>query len=113
MLFNRQIMNYLGSDALAVFGVIVQVSGLVQCFTYGDMNTFTKAFGNERTTTVHRLPALFGAKLLWWVMPITEFAVAIYTILCRIKNNRSLNINFFIKQAVGILILLQHIIQSQ
>ena len=34
MLFNRQIMNYLGSDALAVFGVIVQISGLVQCFTY-------------------------------------------------------------------------------
>ncbi len=27
------------------------------------------------------LPALFGPKLLWWVMPITEFAVAIYTIL--------------------------------
>ena len=34
MLFNRQIMNYFGADALAVFGVIVQVSGLVQCFTY-------------------------------------------------------------------------------
>lgn len=34
MLFNRQIMNYFGSDALAVFGVIVQISGLVQCFTY-------------------------------------------------------------------------------
>lgn len=33
MLFNRQVMNYLGSDALAVFGVIVQISGLVQCFT--------------------------------------------------------------------------------
>ena len=36
------------------------------------------------------LPALFGAKLLWWVMPITEFAVAIYTILCMVKSNRSL-----------------------
>ena len=36
------------------------------------------------------LPALFGAKLLWWVMPITELAVAVYTILCMIKNNRSL-----------------------
>ena len=34
MLFNRQIMNYFGSDALEVFGVIVQISGLVQCFTY-------------------------------------------------------------------------------
>lgn len=36
------------------------------------------------------LPALFGAKLLWWVMPVTELAVAIYTILCMIKSNRSL-----------------------
>ena len=36
------------------------------------------------------LPALFGAKLLWWVMPVTEFAVAIYTILCMVKSNRSL-----------------------
>ena len=35
MLFNRQIMLYLGSDALAVFGVIVQVSSVVQCSTYG------------------------------------------------------------------------------
>ena len=36
------------------------------------------------------LPALFGAKLLWWVMPITELTVAIYTILCMVKSNRSL-----------------------
>lgn len=35
MLFNRQIMRYFGSDALAVFGVIVQVSCVVQCSTYG------------------------------------------------------------------------------
>ncbi len=35
MLFNRQIMKYLGSDALAVFGVITQMTALVQCSTYG------------------------------------------------------------------------------
>lgn len=34
-LFNRQIMAYMGSDALAVFGVIVQVSSIAQCSTYG------------------------------------------------------------------------------
>ena len=178
MLFNRQIMNYFGSDALAVFGVIVQISGLVQCFTYAVgqaaqpivsenysvhnweriketrkyslwtaavilfPNTFVKIFMSPTDSVlqiapgimqiyglaylllplnifaiyyfqsvmqpktaliismargmvlcgvlVFVLPALFGAKLLWWVMPITEFAVAIYTILCRIKNNRSL-----------------------
>ena len=187
MLFNRQIMNYLGSDALAVFGVIVQVSGLVQCFTYtvgqaaqpiisenysahnieriretqkyslltvavfGVLwtaavflfpNAFVKVFMSPTDSVlqiapsimqvyglaylllplnifatyyfqsvmqpktaliismargmvlcgvlVFVLPALFGAKLLWWVMPITELAVAIYTILCMVKSNRSL-----------------------
>ena len=178
MLFNRQIMNYFGSDALAVFGVIVQISGLVQCFTYAVgqaaqpivsenysvhnieriretrkyslwtaavllfPNNFVKIFMSPTDSVlqiapgimqtyglaylllplnifatyyfqsvmqpktaliismargmvlcgvlVFVLPALFGAKLLWWVMPITEFAVAIYTILCMIKNNRSL-----------------------
>lgn len=34
MLFNRQIMHYFGADALAVFGVIVQVSSLTQCSSY-------------------------------------------------------------------------------
>lgn len=35
MLFNRQIMRYFGADALAVFGVIAQVSTVVQCSSYG------------------------------------------------------------------------------
>lgn len=187
MLFNRQIMNYFGSDALAVFGVIVQISGLVQCFTYAVgqaaqpmisenysvhnwerikktrnyslwtvavfgvlwtaavrlfPTTFVKVFMSPTDSVLQMapgimriyslaylllplnifatyyfqsvmqpktaliismargmvlcgvlvfvLPALFGAKLLWWVMPITELAVAVYTILCMIKNNRIL-----------------------
>lgn len=35
MLFNRQIMKYLGTDALAIYGVIVSVSTFVQCCAYG------------------------------------------------------------------------------
>ena len=34
MLFNRQIMKYLGTDALAVYGVIVNISTVVQCCAY-------------------------------------------------------------------------------
>ena len=34
ILFNRQIMAYLGTNALAVYGVIVNVSTLVQCCAY-------------------------------------------------------------------------------
>ncbi len=35
ILFNRQIMMYLGSDALAVYGVITQVTAFAQCLAYG------------------------------------------------------------------------------
>ncbi len=34
MLFNIQIMRYLGSDALAIYGIIVNVSTFVQCCGY-------------------------------------------------------------------------------
>lgn len=35
ILFNRQIMRYLGSDALAVYGIITQVTAFAQCLSYG------------------------------------------------------------------------------
>lgn len=35
ILFNRQIMKYAGTDALAVYGVIVNISTFVQCCAYG------------------------------------------------------------------------------
>ncbi len=34
MLFNRQIMRYAGTDALSVYGVIVNISTIVQCCAY-------------------------------------------------------------------------------
>lgn len=34
IMFNRQIMKYLGGDALAVYGVIINVSTIVQCCAY-------------------------------------------------------------------------------
>ena len=34
VLFNRQIMKYLGSDALAIYGPIINVSTIVQCCAY-------------------------------------------------------------------------------
>lgn len=35
ILFNRQIMKYLGTDALAVYGIITQVAAFAQCCSYG------------------------------------------------------------------------------
>mgnify|MGYP005784400159 FL=1 len=34
ILFNRQIVKYLGTDALAVYGIIVNISSFVQCCAY-------------------------------------------------------------------------------
>ena len=34
VLFNRQIMKYLGADALAIYGPIIQISTFVQCCAY-------------------------------------------------------------------------------
>lgn len=178
MLFNRQIMYYFDADALAVFGVIVQVSSVVQCSTYGVgqasqpiisanygankwerieetkkyalwtvavllfPNAFVKLFMTPTDSVlqiapgimrvyglaylllplnifatyyfqsvmlpraalivslargivlcgilVFLLPVLFGAELLWWVMPITELAVAMYCGFCILKSNNKL-----------------------
>ena len=35
ILFNRQIMTHLGSDALAVYGIITQITAFAQCLAYG------------------------------------------------------------------------------
>ena len=35
VLFNRQIMKHLGSDALAVYGIITQITAFAQCLAYG------------------------------------------------------------------------------
>lgn len=35
IIFNRQIMQYLGSDSLAVYGVITQITLFAQCLAYG------------------------------------------------------------------------------
>lgn len=34
VLFNRQILKYLGADALSVYGVMINISGFVQCCAY-------------------------------------------------------------------------------
>lgn len=34
MLFNRQILHYLGTDALSIYGVIINISTFVQCCAY-------------------------------------------------------------------------------
>lgn len=35
MIFNRQILRYFGTDALSVYGIIINISTFVQCCAYG------------------------------------------------------------------------------
>ena len=49
MIFNRQILKYLGTDALSVYGIIIYL-----------------------------LPVIAGASGIWFAMPITELVVAVF-----------------------------------
>ena len=59
MLFNLQIMRYLGSDALAVYGIIVALSTFVQCCAYGvgqaSQPILSVNFGAKRKDRIERL----------------------------------------------------------
>jgi hypothetical protein len=46
-------------------------------------------YGSMRRACI-RASGTVWPELLWWVMPITELAVAIYTISCMAKSNRNL-----------------------
>lgn len=49
MIFNRQILKYLGTDALSVYGILIYL-----------------------------LPVIAGASGIWFAMPITELVVAVF-----------------------------------
>ena len=59
MLFNNQIMKYLDTSSLAVYGVIVNLSSLVQSLSYGvgqaAQPIVSKAYGAGRTEDIRRV----------------------------------------------------------
>lgn len=58
ILFNRQIMTYLGTNALSVYGVIVNVSTFVQCCAYSvgqaSQPIFSTNFGAGKTDRIRQ-----------------------------------------------------------
>ena len=71
VLFNRQIMRYLGTDALAIYGPIINVSTFVQCCAYSIgqaaqpilSTNFGAGYGGRIRQTLHcalRTAAAFG-----------------------------------------------------
>lgn len=74
VLFNRQIMRYLGADALAVYGPIVNVSTFVQCCAYSvgqaaqpiiSMNFGARQWGRIRETLRYALYTVAAFSLFW------------------------------------------------
>jgi len=95
MLFNRQIMRFFGSEALAVYGVVVQITVLVQCSTYGvgqaAQPIITTNFGAEkymrvRETNKHGImtAGVFG---LAWIVASMLFPNAFVHLYMRPTEN--------------------------
>lgn len=73
-LFNRQIMQYLGTDALAVYGVLGQVAMMVQCAAYSiggaaqpimSVNFGAKQWGRIRETLKYALLTCVAVGFVW------------------------------------------------
>lgn len=74
ILFNRQIMKYLGANALSVYGVIVNISTFVQCCAYSvgqaaqpiiSMNLGAKLGGRIKQALKYSLGATAFFSLIW------------------------------------------------
>ena len=74
ILFNRQVMKYLGADALAVYGIIIQVTVLAQCIAYGtgqaaqpiiSQNYGAGQYGRIRECTRYGIYSAVGMGIFW------------------------------------------------
>ena len=77
ILFNRQVMKYLGSDALSVYGIIIQVTVLAQCIAYGtgqaaqpiiSQNYGAGQYGRIRECTKYSLCSAMGMGVFWMLV---------------------------------------------
>ncbi|TDW25502.1 putative MATE family efflux protein [Breznakia blatticola] len=76
ILFNRQIMKYLDSDALAIYGPVINVSTIVQCCAYSvgqaaqpiiSINYGAKKYGRIKETLKYALYTVSIFALFWTV----------------------------------------------
>ena len=78
ILFNRQIMKYLGANALAIYGPIINVSTFVQCCAYSvgqaAQPIISTNYGAGKGGRIRQTLRL----ALWLAMPVTELLVICY-----------------------------------
>ncbi|WP_321382525.1 MATE family efflux transporter [uncultured Enterococcus sp.] len=79
ILFNRQIMRYLGTDALSIYGVIVNISTFVQCCAYSvgqaaqpiiSVNFGARQGNRIRETLKYALGSAGFFSLFWMVLSL-------------------------------------------
>jgi len=113
MLFNRQILKYLGTDALSVYGIIINISTFVQCCAYSigqaAQPMISANFGAGRGDRIRQIlryavgtAAVFG--LLWTVL--AELAPNLFVRIFMTPTERILAIAPGIIRAYGLSFLL-------
>ena len=84
ILFNRQIMAYLGTNALSVYGVIVNISTFVQCCAYSvgqaSQPIFSTNYGAGKGDRIR--------ETLRYAIGTTSFFGIVWTVLCLAIPNR-------------------------
>ena len=80
MLFNRQIMHYIGTDGLSIYGIIVNISTFVQCCAYSvgqaaqpiiSHNYGAKQWQRIRQTLRYALYTAASFSLFWTAVTLT------------------------------------------
>lgn len=84
VLFNRQIMKYLGTDALAVYGPIIQVNTFVQCCAYSG------GTGGAASHLHQFRSGEGGPDSIWLAMPITELVILLYALTTMKRMTKAL-----------------------
>ena len=83
ILFNRQIMKYLGADALAIYGLIINISTFVQCCAYSvgqaTQPIISTNFGAGKGARIK--------ETLWLALYTTAFFGIFWTVLSMICPN--------------------------
>ena len=99
ILFNKQIMKYLGTDALSVYGIIINISTFVQCLAYAvgqasqpliSSNYSQKKYSRIKETLKYSLIVSFIIGIIW-----TGFSLIFpnsYVYIFMSENSEILNI---------------------
>lgn len=79
IIFNNQIMKYLGSDALAVYGPIINISTFVQCCAYSvgqasqpiiSINYGAKKYDRIKETLKYSIYTVIAFSLFWTIFSV-------------------------------------------